>query len=241
MNLNCILKLFQRSGAVAPLILLLMGILSILLGAPDSVAAEEDGKKWKDQAELSVVQTRGNSEVLTIQFKNVLTNNYTERLSSELKTEALYGETDGSANAERYLAEGRMDYKLGSKFSTALKAGWKKDIIGGIFNRYYLGPALVYRFVDGPTHFLKNEIGVDYVLEKYTDQTEDEFASGNFLLAYEWAFAEENKFIQSVALFRDFNVEDNVQIESITGIVSKLNSYFSLKTTYQVNHQTGSV
>jgi putative salt-induced outer membrane protein YdiY len=83
---------------------------------------------------------------------------------------------------------------------------------------------------------------VDYVYEKYTDQTDDTFASGNLLAVYEWAFAENNKFVQSVEVYQDFKEEEeNFQIESITSLVSKLNSYFSLKSSYQVNHQTNPV
>jgi putative salt-induced outer membrane protein YdiY len=212
----------------------------MFLVAFPALGEDEVKKSWKNQAELSYVLTQGNSEVETFQVKDKQTNNYTENLSSELKLESFYSKALDKTTAERYLAKGRMDYKLGSKFSTALQVGWKKDVFSGVDNRYFLGPLLVYRFIDGPRHFLKTEAGLDYVYEEYTeaDPPEDDFLSAGLYGEYEWILSEKVKFSQSVEAFRDFNVEESYQIESITALTTKLNSYFSFKTSYQVNHNT---
>lgn len=211
--------------------------LTICVGS--AFGAEEEVKKsWKNQAELTLIQTRGNSEVETFQFKDKQTNTFSETLSSELKFETLYSEALGETTAEKYLGEGRMDYKFGEKFSTALQIGWKRDKFADIDNRYYVGPILGYRFLTGPNHFLKAEVNGDYVYEEYIDETDDNFFSAGFFGLYEWVFSEELKFSQSVEVFRDFNEVESYQIESITALLAKLNSYFSLKTSYQVNHNT---
>lgn len=198
-------------------------------------------KKWANQTELTLIQTKGNSEVETFQFKNKLTNKYTETLSSELKLGSLYSSDQEATTAERYLADGRMDYKLGSKFSTALNIGWKRDVFKGVDNRYSIGPILTYRFIDGPNHFFKTEANLDYVYEEYTLETEDDFLSAGLLAAYEWVLSDKVKFTQSVKTIRDFKRKESYQIESITALIAKLNTYFSLKTSYQVNHDTDPV
>lgn len=218
-------------------------VFVMLVAAIPALGEDEVKKSWKNQAELSYVLTEGNSKVETFQVKDKLTNNYTETLSSELKIESLYSKALGKTTAEKYMAQGRMDYKLGSKFSTAMKAGWKKDVFSGIDNRYYLGPLIVYRFINGPNHFLKTEAGLDYVYEEYTeaDPPEDDFLSAGIYAEYECVISEKVKFTQSVEAFRDFNIEESYQIESITALTTKLNSYFSFKTSYQVNHNTDPV
>ncbi len=202
-------------------------------------------KNWKNQAELTLVQTQGNSEIKTFQFKDKQSNTFSDTLSSELKFETLYSKALGEATAERYTGEGRGDYKLGEKLSTALKAGWKRDRFTGIDNRYYLGPILGYRFLAGPHHYLKTELNADWVYQEYTkeftdenDKADEDFLSAGLFGEYEWTFSEKSKFTQSVAVFRDFNEQESYQIESITALITQLNSYFSFKTTYQVNHNT---
>ena len=205
---------------------------------------ENAKKKWANQTELTLIQTKGNSDVETFQFKNKLTNNYTETLSSELNFEMLYSRAQEITSAERYAASARMDYKLGPKLSSALNLGWKRDVFAHINGRYSVGPILTYRFLDGPNHFFKTEANLDYVYEEYTDDieddfdTEDDFLSAGLLAAYEWVLSETVKFTQSVKGFRDFKTHENYQIESITALIAKLNSYFSLKTSYQINHVT---
>ena len=199
---------------------------------------ENAKKKWANQTELTLIQTKGNSDLETFQFKNKLTNSYTETLSSELKFETLFSRAQEKTLAERYAAAGRMDYKLGPKLSTALNLGWKRDVFASLDGRYSLGPILTFRFIDGPNHFFKTEANLDYVYEEYTNDTNDDFLSAGLLAAYEWVLSKTVKFTQSVKGFRDFKTKENYQIESITALIAKLNSYFSLKTSYQVNHVT---
>lgn len=231
-------KIRACSTAFTVLLIFLAIVIALSAGWNNALAQEPVEKKWKDQAELSLIRTDGNSEVATLQFKNKLTNIFTETLSSELKVEGLFSEVENETTAEKYMAEGRMDYKLGSEFSAALKAGWKRDRLSGTDNRYYLGPALVYRIITGPNHFLKTEAGVDYVYEEYTDETHEDFLSAGILAEYEWIITESVKFTETVKTFRDFNEEESYQIESITALITKLNTHFSFKTSYQINHNT---
>ncbi len=240
------------TGAIMDVLKITLQFLSISLLATlllffrsQTVLGEEVKKNWSNQAELTLVQTQGNSEIKTFQFKDKQSNTFSDTISSELKFETLYSKALGEATAERYTGEGRGDYKLGEKLSTALKAGWKRDRFAGIDNRYYLGPILGYKFLGGPHHFLKTELNVDWVYQEYTneftdenDKEDEDFLSAGLFGEYEWVFSEKSKFTQSVSVFRDFNEQESYQIESITALISKLNSFFSFKTTYQVNHNT---
>jgi putative salt-induced outer membrane protein YdiY len=221
--------------------LTLFFILIILIFTYPALGEDQVKKRWANQTELTLIQTKGNSEVETFQFKNKLTNNYTETFQSELKLDSFYSSDEEATTAERYSAEGRMNYKLGSKFSAALNLGWKRDVFKGVYNRYSVGPILTYRFIDGPNHFFKTEANLDYVFEEYTQETEDDFLSTGLLAAYEWVLSDKVKFAQSVKAVRDFKRKESYQIESITALITKLNTYFSIKTGYQINHDTDPV
>ena len=75
-------------------------MLAIWLVLCSGLYAEENkDKKWSDEAELSYVETSGNTEVLSLSAKNNLGYQFTERLSGQWSLSALYGETGGEKNS----------------------------------------------------------------------------------------------------------------------------------------------
>lgn len=201
-----------------------------------ATAAFAEDRKWGDQAELSYVDTGGNTEVITLSAKNTLTVNFSEKFKGEWEVGALYGESDDKRNSERYHTKLRGDYLLTRRFYTALMAGWAKDQFAGIDSRYYIGPAAGYRILTGPDHFLLAEAGVDYVNEEYTDDTDSDFLRGRAFAEYEYALTEKNRFSQSFEYLYDFDDSDNYNVISITALSSALSDIFSLKTTYEVRY-----
>lgn len=212
--------------------LLIFVLLSLILAAP--LHAEE--KAFNNEAELSYLDTSGNTETTTFKAKNTLTWNATEKAKLTWLVGGLYGKSDGVKNAEQYTTELRGDYLITEGFYTALIAGWLQDKFAGIDNKYYAGPAAGYIFLNGPKHFLKSELEVDYVKEEYTDNTDDDYMRGGALAQYEYAFTEKNKFSQTVKYGVDLEDEDRYEAKSITALICALNSSISLKAAYEVNY-----
>jgi putative salt-induced outer membrane protein len=92
---------------------LLMAFLAVLAMATGTYAED---KRWSDEAELSFVDTGGNTEVRTLSAKNLFKYKFTEKLQGACKLGALYGESDGEKNAESYFTELRMDYLFTERF-----------------------------------------------------------------------------------------------------------------------------
>ena len=218
------------------LIVLLFLVLGIVTGAWAEEKAEE--KRWGDQAELSYVETGGNTDVRTLSAKNHLKYKFTDKLEGGWEIGALYGETDGEATAERYFTELRLDYAFTKRFYGYGIGGWLRDTFAGFDSRYYAGPGIGYKFLAGPKHFLAAEAGVNYAREEYTDETDRDFAEGRVFGKYEFAFTEKNKFSQSVELLNDFDNSDNYKVNSVTALISALNSYLSLKASYEIKYQS---
>lgn len=208
------------------------GILVVCLCMASVALAEE--KTWENQAELSYVDTGGNTDVTTVAAKNKLTAHFSEKLKATWVAGALAGQSDGERSSERYYTELRGDRLLSKRLYTALIAGWSKDQFAGIDSRYYIGPALGYKVLTGPRHLLQAEAGLDYVTEEYTDDTDNDFWRGRAFAEYEYAFTEKNRFSQSVEYLYDFDDSDNYNINSVTSLSSALNDILSLKATYEV-------
>jgi putative salt-induced outer membrane protein len=197
---------------------------------------EAEEKRWGDQAELSYVETGGNTDVRTLSAKNLLKYKFTEKLEGSWELGVLYGESDGEKNAERYLTDLRFDYAFTERLYAYAIGGWLKDEFAGFDARYHVGPGMGYKFLTGPKHLLLGEAGVNYVREEYTDNTDEDYVEGRAFSKYEYAFTEKNKFSQSLEFLYDFEDSENYKVNSVTALISALNSYLSMKASYEVKY-----
>lgn len=210
---------------------LVIGVAGLLLLAT-SVPAEE--KKLKNEAELSYVQTGGNTDVTTLSFKNQLDYQITERLKSGWKLGALYSENDGEQTAESYMTELRTDYALKKKLYLYAVAGYLTDEFAGLDNRYYGGLGTGYHILDGPNNFLSGELGLNYSLEEYINNTDQTFTEGRAFVLYEYAIGKHSRFSQGVEYLYDLTDNENYRINSDTAVKVKINTILSLKVGYEV-------
>lgn len=209
-------------------------IILVALILPSLVAAEES--KWQDEAELSYVNTGGNTEVISLSAKNKLTYQFTEKLKGQWDVSALYGETEDVKTAERYTTEVRLDYNLTDKIYVAGIGGWLQDEFAGIEQRFYFGPAVGYKILTGPKHFLSAEGGIDYVTEEYINDEDADFMRGRAFGSYEFLLTEKSKFTQSLELLYDFEDSDNYNVNTVSALITSLSDTFSIKTSYEVHY-----
>jgi putative salt-induced outer membrane protein len=80
------------------------------------------------------------------------------------------------------------------------------------------------------------EISLNYVNEKYINDTDKEYLGGRAFAEYEYAFTDKNKFSQSVEYLHDFDDSNNYNVNSETALISALSDYLSLKTSYVVKY-----
>lgn len=207
-------------------------VTALVLSLTTVSLAEE--KKWSDQAELSFVDTGGNTETSTLSLKNEFKYKFSEEFDGTWKVGVLNSESDGTKSAESYFTELRGDYLFSDRTYFYLAGGWLKDTFSGIDSRIYIGPGIGYKFFVGPKHYLSGEFGVNYTSEDYTDDTDSQFATGRAFGSYEYIFTETTKFSQDLEFLYDFEESENYQIVSETAVTSSLNSNFSLKAGYTV-------
>ncbi|MFQ5543061.1 MAG: YdiY family protein [Nitrospiria bacterium] len=196
--------------------------------------AEE--KKWKDQAELSFVNTGGNTDVTSLSAKNELKYQFSKKLLASWKLQTLFGESDGVKNAENYFTELRADYSFSGKLFLSVNANWLKDKFSGVDPRVTVGPSVGYHFLAGPKHSLVGEAGLLYVNEEHTDNTQVDYLGGRLFAKYEYAFSEKNKFSQSVEALNDFDNSDNTNLISETALVTALTDVLSQKASYVIKY-----
>jgi len=213
---------------------LCIAVLVLLASAPAGFAG--DTKTWHDEAELSFVDTGGNTEVTTLSAKNTLTVGFDERTKGTWKLGALYGKSDGTKNAENYFTELRVDHSYNETLYSFGYGGWFKDKFAGIDARYYLGAGGGYKLYTGPKHFLLGEAGLTYTTEDYIDDTDNEFLGGRLFGKYEYHFDAKSRFTQSLEWLLDFSEFENWNLNSETALISALNGWLSLKASYLIKY-----
>ena len=201
----------------------------------DSVRAEElPAKRWHDQAELSFVQTGGNTDVTTLSLKNLLTYRVSRSLSLSWKVEALNSMKSGTQTAERYLTELRGDYLITQRMYGIATTAWLRDRFAGIDAHYDGALGVGYRFLDGPRHTLTGEAGLNYTYEQYINNTSDDYPGSRLFGKYQFAITEKNSVSQSLEYLQDLELIRGQVLHSETALTAALTDLFSLKASYTV-------
>lgn len=212
-------------------------VLMLVLFLPLKASAETpDPKKITDVAQLSYINTQGNTDLTTMLLVNSLKYTPIDYITTTWKIEALKSSQEGKDTAERYMTSLRLDYRIESRLYTFADVQWLRDVFANIDDRYYLGAGLGYKILAGPSHILDAEGGINYTMDSYSDNTDNNYTGGRIFAKYAYLFSEKNKFEQTVEYLHDFEDSENYNINSETAIIAALNSILSLKTSYQVKY-----
>ncbi|MCD6329891.1 MAG: DUF481 domain-containing protein, partial [Candidatus Cloacimonetes bacterium] len=193
-------------------------------------------KNWSNSTELSFVNTSGNTEVTSLSAKDKLTYTFSPKIETTFNIAALYGKSDGVKNSENYSAKLKVSYLITERLYTSLIAGWSKDEFAGVDSKIWLGPALGYKILDSDKHKLDFEAGAEYVDEKFTDDTTNDYFNGRAFAEYTFVFTEKSNLSQSLEFNYDFENSDNYDMISITAITTALSDILSLKASYNINY-----
>ncbi|MDX2441953.1 MAG: DUF481 domain-containing protein, partial [Desulfobacterales bacterium] len=130
------------------------GLCSLIIALAASAQAQEakPEKKWIDEAELSFVNTSGNSKTSTLAAKNLLKIKFTHMLEGEwdiaaLKSQSTDKTTDrNELTAERYSTNLKLSYFFTERLYSGLITGWSRDEFAGLQNKFYAGAFVGYKF-----------------------------------------------------------------------------------------------
>jgi putative salt-induced outer membrane protein len=211
------------------------GMILIFLGMITPAVSAET-QPVSDVAELSYVDTGGNSDLKSLVINNALKYPVTEQVIVDWKINTLFGETNGIKSAERYFTELRGGYPWTNRLYSFVQTSWTRDTFAGLDARYIFGIGAGYKLVIGPPQMLQAEAGLNYSVEDRTDGTSSTFPGGRAFGQYGYLFNEKNKFTQSVEWLSDFKDTGNYNINAETALISALNTFLSLKSGYVVKY-----
>jgi hypothetical protein len=217
------------------------------------MAEAEKETGWTDVAELGFVLTTGNSETSTISLNNTLAKSW-GKSAFTLKAGALRVETttitsatgtgvddytvteDSETTAEKYFLNGRFDREITEKLFWLVGAGWEKNELAGIENRFSAFGGVGNIWVDSETVNFRT----DYALT-YTDQEDVVPTAGlddNFLgLRFSWEYL--HRFTENTTYGNDFIVDENLdetsdfRADMVNWVAVNMNKMLALKVSLQ--------
>jgi putative salt-induced outer membrane protein len=213
---------------------ILLTIGPVALGYAEDQVSEK--KRFSNETSISLVNTTGNTDTLSLAGKNEMTYLFSENLSGSWIAGAIYNETNGIKETERYYTDLRADYSINDRLYCYGLGSWFQDKFSGFDHRVGIGPGLGYRLLVGPAHFLSVEGGLNYTYENYTDPEEDDdgFWEGRLFTKYEWAFTEKTKFSQRLEYLQSSEESNTWKINSETALITSLTDILALKISYTV-------
>ncbi len=205
--------------------------VSAALAAAPVLAAEPPKLGWADTAELSYVQTAGNSETSTFGFRDTLHYTWEKALftfkvggirseSTTLDRKA-YGTPDSfyvndnrtsAVTAESYFANAQYDRKISEHFIWNVGGGWDRNTFAGIQNRYIVFAGVGNVWVDKDTIKFKTDYSATYtkredvIVDPLDTTRKDKFAGFRFAWDYLQKLGAATTFTNTLAL--DDNLEE---------------------------------
>ena len=208
-------------------------ILAVLLCFAASVMAQEAAppKKWKETAELSYVQTSGNSKTSSISGKNLFNYDW-EKAALEAAGGGLGTRNDHAATAEQFNASEKVSLKLPGKNYAFQKTAWDRNRFAGIRSRFDYSLGLGRALLDLAKDKLSLEAGGGYVFEDRLNSDNQAFGSYRGYVKYIRTLSPTANASQDFEYLGNLKHPGGYRTNAETAIVTSISTHFSLKASY---------
>lgn len=236
--------------------ILLRAFLTFSLSAGPAVegvlAQEEEEappRPWTNSADLALVFTTGNSSISTISVSDKFIYNWSRsRITldgSALKTrteERELGNVGGEiqvdkrsrTTAEEYAASARYRYRFYEGLFAFSSAGWQRNELAGIENRYTVAAGLGYQIIDDERTKLSAELGADWTREDPVALDADDFAGGQVRTTVQRQITDVATLDSEIELLENFEDTDDLRVNWLTALTASLSKVFAVKLSYLI-------
>jgi putative salt-induced outer membrane protein len=188
-------------------------------------------KKWKDAAELSYVQTAGNSKTATTAARNLFNYDW-EKAALELAAGGLGTKSRNTVTAEQFGASEKVSLKLAGKNYAFQKTAWDKNRFAGIKDRYDLGLGLGRHLLNSADDNLTLEAGGGYIFEDRLLSKNQSFGTYRGYAKYIRTLSATANASQDLEYLGNMKDSKGYRMNAETALVASISTHFSLKTSY---------
>ncbi|MCX5785248.1 MAG: DUF481 domain-containing protein [Elusimicrobia bacterium] len=210
-----------------------IAMLAVVVFFASSAMAQDVSapKKWKDAAELSSVQTSGNSKTSTIAAKNLFNYDWSKS-ALEVVAGGLGTKSKNTVTAEQYNASEKVSFKLTGKNYAFEKAGWDKNRFAGIKDRYDFGVGVGRHLLSEGKDNLFAEAGGGYIIEDRLESANRSFGTYRAYAKYIRTLSATANASQDCEYIGDMQDSKGYRMNTETALVASISTHFTLKTSY---------
>jgi putative salt-induced outer membrane protein len=208
-----------------------IAIFGAALLAVTATGWAQDAKNWKDSAELSYVQTSGNSKTSTVAAKNLYNKDW-GKTALELTAGGLGTKSRNTVTAEQYNAAEKVSFKLTGKNYAFEKLGWNKDRFAGFKDRWDLGLGVGRHLLNTPDDNLFAEAGGGYIWEDRLLSKNQSFGTYRGYAKYIRTLSASANASQDLEYLGNLKDTKGYRMNAETALVTSISTHFSLKASY---------
>lgn len=206
-------------------------LASALLAA--ALPAAADGG-WTGSGELGLVVARGNSETETLNAR-LQGVHETQRWRHTLGVAGLYAKDSGTTSAQRYVLNGKSDYKFSERSYMFTALRYEDDRFSGFDYQASLSMGAGKRFFDTETRFLSAEAGPGFRrAERRSGEVESDLI-GRGQLEYRQRLTETTEFTNRLLVETG---KDNTFGENEAGVAVRVNESLALRFGLALRHNS---
>ena len=188
--------------------------------------------QFTHESELSLVQTGGNSDVQTNNFKTTNLQKW-EKDQFKLGGHYIYGETNNGVSARNWDVNGKYERLLTDHLSLTFGEVIEGNRFTGIKARYNTDLGLKYYFIKTDLKNFFSELGYRYAIEDRYEPLENTFDNkGRLYNEFNHKVSETVQYKIWLEYIPNFTQSSDYLINGEASITSILNSVFSLKVAY---------
>ncbi|MFQ5465939.1 MAG: YdiY family protein [Thermodesulfobacteriota bacterium] len=224
------------AAAAAVLFLLLPAAPSS--AGPGGAEGATPAAAWKARAEVSYVNTSGNTETQTLAGKfDLRREGPVNRLY--LSGSGLFASSNGEETSNKLALDSLWERAFTPRFFGLLAGGYSRDRFSGYDFRAFGGPGVGYELIKTDRQRLKGVATLLYYHDEFSKgaASTDNYPSGKFTAGYELRAAENLKFVQNVDFFGSLEDTGRFFFNSTTSVEVKVNALVSLGVSYTINYQ----
>jgi putative salt-induced outer membrane protein len=198
-------------------------------------AQEEAKRRWTDTAELSFINTTGNTRITNLSLANKYVYAWDKATDLTVDAGALKTESNNLKTAESYLLAGKYRRNITDRFLWYGLGGWSRNEFAGFIDRYTAGAGLGYRFIEPDPHGLVGEFGFGYTDEKRIPPNSDSNgAEARAFLGYSYKISETSKLVSELEIFDNIEETSDWRGRTTTSVTATISKQLALKTGYTV-------
>jgi len=205
---------------------------AVLLSLTGVVLAEDPPPNpWSGSAELSFIQTSGNTDTQSLGMGFEITYKLGV-WTTEAKLGYLRAETDGDLTAEKLTGLLGARRSLSEVFDVYARTTYLQNEFAGLNSSWGLEAGGLYKALTGDRHFLDLSAGLGYTTEDRVSEANRDFAMATLGAKYKWKISESTDFTNDFGYVYDFDDSEDWRIANATALTTAINKIFSLKVGY---------